>query len=152
MLSFCINYSLANQNCAATFEMWILHSMTSAHFKFHCIRTVSKRGDGTKGSNSLLRFRAWDVLIEDKIGEVSSEGFWKELQLENAVHTAFMWESLFCVIRFPSMNSNIIWSRISLPAVTLWHHTCTIRIYDYQWSGNRPRKYLLREKLGTQMI
>ena len=152
MLSFCINYSLANQNCTATFEMCILHSMTSAHFKFHCARTISKRGYGTKGSNYLLRFGAWDVLIENRIGEVTSEGFWKELQLENAVHTAFMWDSLFCVIRFPPMNINSIRDILSLPAVTLWHHTCNIIIYDYQWSGNRPRKYLLQEKLGTQMI
>ena len=42
---------------------------------------MGKKGDGAKGSNSLLRFGAWDVLIEDKIGEVSSEGFCKEPQL-----------------------------------------------------------------------
>ena len=130
MLSFCINYSLANQNCAATFEMCILHSMTSAHFKFHCTRTISKRGDGAKGSNYLLRFGAWDVLIEDKTGELSPERFWKELQLENAVQTAFMWNSLFYVIRFPPIISNSIRASLSLPVVTLWNHTCTIRIYD----------------------
>ena len=132
MLSFCINYSLANQNCAAKFEMCILHGMTSVHFQFHCIRTIIKRVDGAKGSNSLFRFGAWVVLTEDKIGEVSSEGFFIEPQLENAVHTAFMWDSLFCVIRFLPMNSNSIRASLSLPEVNLWHHTCTIRIYDYQ--------------------
>ena len=40
-------------------------------------------------------------MIEDKIGEVSSEGFWNERQLENAVQTAVMWDSLFCVTRLP---------------------------------------------------
>ena len=34
--------------------------------------------DGVKGSNYLLLFGAWDLLIDDKIGEVSSEGFWRE--------------------------------------------------------------------------
>ena len=69
--------------------------MTSAHFQFICMGTISKGGDVTKGSTSLLRFGAWDVLIKDKIGEVSSGGFLKEPQSENLVHTAVMWDSLF---------------------------------------------------------
>ena len=52
--------------------------------------TISKGGDGAKESNYLLQFGAWDVLIKDKIGEVSSKGFWKEPQSENAVQTALM--------------------------------------------------------------
>ena len=80
-----MNSSLANRNCAATFEICILHSMMSAHFQFRCMGTISKGGYGAKGSNSLLQFGAWDVLIKDKIGEVSSKGFWKEPQSENAV-------------------------------------------------------------------
>ena len=63
--------------------------------------TISKGGNGAKRSNSLLRFGAWDVLIEDKFDKVSSEGFWKEPQLENTVHNAVMWDSLFCVTRIP---------------------------------------------------
>ena len=57
--------------------------------------TISKGGDYKKGSNSLLQFGAWDVLIENKIGEVSSGGFRKEPQLENTVQTAVIWESIF---------------------------------------------------------
>ena len=95
MVSFCMNSSLANHNYAATLEMCILHSMTSAHFQFCYMGTISKGGYGTKGSNYLLQFGARYVLIEDKIGEVSSEGFWKEPQSENAVQTEVMWESLF---------------------------------------------------------
>ena len=62
-----MNSSPANRNCAATFEMCIIHSMTSAHFKFCFMGTMSKGGDGAKGSNYLLQFGAWDVLIEKKI-------------------------------------------------------------------------------------
>ena len=54
--------------------------------------TISKVGDVTKGSNYLLQFGAWDVVIEDKIGKVSSKGFWKQLQSDNAVHTSVMRE------------------------------------------------------------
>ena len=96
-----MNSALANQNDAATFEMCILHIMTSAYFQFRCMGTISKGVYGTKGFNSLLRFGAWDILIEDKIGEVSSKVFWKELQSENAVQTAVMWDSRFCVTRIP---------------------------------------------------
>ena len=53
---------------------------------------IIKGGDGARGSNSFLRFGAWDVLIKDKIGEVSSKGFWNEHQLENAVQTAVVWD------------------------------------------------------------
>ena len=113
MVSFCINYSLANWNCAATLEMCILHSMTSALFQFLCIITISKGWDGVKGSNYLLRFGAWDVLIEDKIGEMSSGGFWKEPQLENAVQTAVMWDSPFCVTRTPpTMDDSPVWFKM----------------------------------------
>ena len=87
-----MNSSLANRNCAATFEMCILHSMTSAHLQFCYIRTIIKEGGGEKGSNYLLRFGAQDVLIEDKIGEVSSEGFRKDPQLENAVQTKVIFD------------------------------------------------------------
>ena len=38
------------------------------------------------------------------------------------------------------MHSNSRRASISLPAITLWNHTCNRRIYDCQWSGNRPRK------------
>ena len=55
--------------------------------------TISNGGDGAKRSNYLRLFGAWDVLIEDKIDEVSCEGFWKEPQSENAVPTAVMWDS-----------------------------------------------------------
>ena len=75
--------------------------MMSAHLQFFCMGTISKGGYCAKGSNSLLRFGAWDVLIEDKIGEVSSERFWKEPQSENAVQTAVMWDSLLCVTSPP---------------------------------------------------
>ena len=95
MVSFCMKSLLASRNCAATFEMCILHIMMSEDFQFCCMGTISKGGDVAKGSNYLLRFGAWDVLIEDKVGEVSSKMFWKDTQLENAVQTAFMWESLF---------------------------------------------------------
>ena len=77
MVSFCMNSSLANRNCAATFEMCILHSMKNSHVQFFCMGIISKGGDVSKGSNYLLRFGAWDFLVEDKIGEVSSKGFWK---------------------------------------------------------------------------
>ena len=77
MVSFFMNSLLANRNYTATFEMCILHIMISAHFQFRCMGTISKGGYGAKGSNYLLGFSAYDVLIEDKIGEVSSEGFWK---------------------------------------------------------------------------
>ena len=56
--------------------------------------TIRKGGDGKNGSNYLLQFGAWDVLIEDKICEVSSKGFWKEPQSENTVQTEVMWDSL----------------------------------------------------------
>ena len=85
MMSFCMNSLLANRNCAATLEMCILHSMISAHFQFCCMGTISKGGYGAKGSNYLLQFGAWDVLIEDKIVEVSLEGYCKEPQSENTV-------------------------------------------------------------------
>ena len=75
--------------------------MMSAHFQFFCMGTISKGGYGAKGSNYLLGFSAYDVLIEDKIGDVSSEGFWKEPQSENAVYTAVMWDPLFCVTSPP---------------------------------------------------
>ena len=68
----------------------MLHSMVSAHFQFRCVGTNSKGGENEKGSNYLLRFGAWDVPMEDEIGEVSSKGFWKERQPENAVQTEFM--------------------------------------------------------------
>ena len=54
MVSFCMNSLLANGNCAAAFEMCILHSMKIAHFQFFCIVTISKGGYGAKGSNYLL--------------------------------------------------------------------------------------------------
>ena len=60
-----MNSSLANQNCAATFEMCILHSMMSAHFQFFCMVTISKGGYGAEVSNYLVQFVAWDVLIKD---------------------------------------------------------------------------------------
>ena len=101
MVSFSMNSLLANRNCAATFEICILHSMMGAYFQFFCMGTISKGGYGAKGSNYLLRFGAWDVLIENKIGDVSSGGFWKDPQSENAVQTAVMWTSLFCVTRLP---------------------------------------------------
>ena len=72
MVSFCMNSSLAYWNCAATFEIFILHSMMIAHFQFCCMGTISKGRDGAKGSNYLLQFGAWDVFIEDKTGKVSS--------------------------------------------------------------------------------
>ena len=75
--------------------------MPSAHFQFHCMGTISKGGYGAKWSNYLLQFGVWDVLIENKIGEVSSKGFWKELQSENAVQTAVMWDSLFLCHQAP---------------------------------------------------
>ena len=59
--------------------------MTGSHFQFHCMGTISKGGDGAKGSNYLLLLGAWDVFIKDKIVKVSSKGFWKDPQLENAV-------------------------------------------------------------------
>ena len=90
-----MNSSLANQNYATTFEMCILHIMTSEYFQFRCMGTISKGVYGTKGFNSLLRFGAWDILIEDKIGEVSYKGFWKDPQSENTLHTAVIWDSLF---------------------------------------------------------
>ena len=62
---------------------------------------ISKGVDGAKGSNYLLRFGAWDVLIKDKIGEVSSEGFCKEPQLEDSVQTAVIWDRFSCVTRLP---------------------------------------------------
>ena len=100
-----MNSSLANRNCAATFEMCILHSMMSAHLQFFCMVTISKGGYGAKESNSLLQVGAWDVLIKDKIGEVSSEGFWKDPQLKNTVQTTVMWDSLFCVIIPPLLKA-----------------------------------------------
>ena len=57
--------------------------------------------------NSLIQFGAWDVLIEDKIGGVSSERFWNKRQSDNAVKTAVMWDSLFCVTRLP-VNSRTL--------------------------------------------
>ena len=72
----------------------MLHSMVSAHFQFRCVGTNSKGGDDAKGSNYLLRLGAWDVPMEDEIGEVSSEGFRNERKSENAVQTAVMWDSL----------------------------------------------------------
>ena len=102
-----MNSSLANHDCAATLEMCTLHKITNANFQFHCIVTISKGGDGAKGSNSLLHFGAWDVLIEDKIGKVSPEGFWKKPQSENAVQHLVMWDSLFCVTRFPSNSTQL---------------------------------------------
>ena len=54
----------------------------------------SKEGDDAKVSNYLLRFGAWDVLVEDEIGEVLSKGFRKERQSENTVQTAVMWDLL----------------------------------------------------------
>ena len=68
MVTFCMNSSLANQNYAATFEMFILHNIMSAHFQFPCMGTISQGGYGAKGYNYVLRFGARDVLIEDKIG------------------------------------------------------------------------------------
>ena len=56
---------------------------------------IIKGGDGARGSNSFLRFGAWDVLIKDKIGEVSSKAFWNNRQSENVVQTEFMCDSLF---------------------------------------------------------
>ena len=91
MGQFCMNSSLANRNCAAKFEMCILQGIVSAHFQFRCVGNNSKVGDDAKGSNHLLRFGTWDVLIEDKIGEVSSEGDCKERRLENVVHPAVTW-------------------------------------------------------------
>ena len=75
--------------------------MVSAHFQFRFVGTNSKEGDKSKGSNYLLQFGAWDVPIEDEIGEVSSEGFRKERQMDNAVQTAVMWDSILCVTRLP---------------------------------------------------
>ena len=89
-----MNSLLANRNCAEKFEMCIPHSMVSAHFQFFCVGTYSKGGDDAKGSNYLLQFGAWDVLMEDEIGEVSSKGFWKERQSKNTVQTAVMSDSL----------------------------------------------------------
>ena len=79
-----MNSLLANWNCAVNFKMCILHSMVSANFQFCFMGTIIKGGDGAKGSNCLLQFGAWEVLIEDKTGEVSSKGFWKEPQSDNA--------------------------------------------------------------------
>ena len=101
-----MNSLLANQNCAATFEMCILHSMMSAHFQFRCMGTLSKGGYGTKGSNYVLQFGTWDVLIEDKIGEVSSKELWKDTQSENPVQTTVMRDSLFCVTGLPPNIEN----------------------------------------------
>ena len=78
-----------------------------AHFRFQFMGTISKVVDVTKGSNYLLHFGAWDVLIMEKIGEVSSEGFWKEPQLENTLQTAVMWDSLFCVTRLPPTAASV---------------------------------------------
>ena len=44
------------------------------------------------------------------------------------------------------MHNSIRQASLSLPEVTLWHHTCTSRIYDCQLSGNRSRKNLLQGK------
>ena len=66
--------------------------------------TISKVVGGAKGSNYLIQFGAWDVLIEDKISEVSSEGFWKEPQSENVVQTEVMWDSLFLSLGSPLLN------------------------------------------------
>ena len=117
MVSFCMNPLLANQNCAATFEMCILHSIMSAHFEFCCMGTIIKGGNIAKGSNSLLRFGAWDILIEDKIGDVSSKEFWNKRQSENAVQTAVMRDSLFCVTRLPltvytKMSEGCSWKKL----------------------------------------
>ena len=70
-----MNSSLANQNRTAKFEMYMPHSMVSAHFQFRCVGTNSKVGDDVKGSNYLLRFGAWDVPMEDEVSEVLSKGF-----------------------------------------------------------------------------
>ena len=44
-----MNSSLANQNCAAKFEMCIPASMMIANFQFHCVGTNIKRRDDEKG-------------------------------------------------------------------------------------------------------
>ena len=38
------------------------------------------------------------------------------------------------------MHCNSLRASLSMFEVTLWHHTCTSGVYDYQWSGNRPRR------------
>ena len=45
--------------------------------------------------------------MSDKIGEVSSEGFWKDPQSENAVQNAVMWDLIFCVYRPPLITELI---------------------------------------------
>ena len=55
-------------------------------------------------------------MIEDKIGEVSSKVFWKELQSENAVQTAVMWDSIFCVTRLPpTMMRLLFYGEVQYP-------------------------------------
>ena len=72
-----MNSSIANWNCTATFKMCILHRIKRAHFQFRCMGTIIKERDGAKGSNLLLRFGAWVVLIEDKQARFHPKGFGK---------------------------------------------------------------------------
>ena len=57
--------SLENCNCAAKFEIYIPHSMVSAHLQFRCVGTNSKGVDDAKESNYLLQFGVWDIPMED---------------------------------------------------------------------------------------
>ena len=43
------------------------------------------------------------------------------------------------------LHRNSRQTSLSLPVSNLWNHALSIRIYDYQGSGNIPRKYLLRD-------
>ena len=121
--------SLANRNCAAKFYMCILYSITSAHLQFLCMGTIGKGGDGAKGSIYLLRFGAWNFLIEDKIGEVSSKGCWKEPQSENALQTAVMWDSLFVSPGSPLPVANWISVRSIFSISSI--HELPIRSIDF---------------------
>ena len=127
MVSFWMNSLLSNHNCAAKLEICILHSMISAHFQFLCMGTNSKGVDNKKRSNSWLRFGTWDVLIRDKIGEVSFKGFRKERQSENAVQNLVMWESLFCVTRRSHTSKNI------LKFVLHSFYTIVLVLRSYNW-------------------
>ena len=116
----------------------------SAHFQFWFMGTISKGGDVTNGSNYLLRFGAWDVSIEDKIGKVSSEGFGKEPRLENALQTAVMHDSLFCVTSLPpSTVSTSAYGSLIRHAIVLHNTKCVTsdKFQQVEWYNKRNRKH-----------